>query len=580
MIGMRREQFLRRACRGRSLLRGFLFVSLALPSSTVHAAEDDRWELNLAPYYWAPSLDVDLGFGTGEYVLNEEFLNQPWTFKPNVAGAWFTAEKRNWLFVMEGETLDSDTDVTLPDGSPGELEYQNQRVSMGAGYRFVFPVSENSRLHLEPWLGARYRHASQRLVQQTNVVDSLEDGWLEPLAGLRAQWCVGEKFSASLTADIDGFLNNRPTWLGAGLLKWHWTHEFSLTLGYQYTAFDFDEGEGDERWTASGDGHGVLLGLELDFLGESVPNRVWDGRLTAGTDGDRTDPPSEETREADGWLDRLHDYLNDRFDAGAGYADRLLSGKREDIVARRKSRFGIGFNSRLSEVSSVDFEIKPEVEMDLHVPNLERELKLIVSSKPVDELPGTDPLDREQGLSFGVETTGLFLKKTKFRAGVRSPFDPYAAFAWMPKWETQRWHIGPTISAYYRSDQGFGSYASVHFRYLIRDRFRCSYVPSIDYNELRHDWQWIQNLAFVYLFEGDEEDYHRGIMVLFTADGTETEGTERVRWMPVYYRAPLYGKWLYFEVGPEIMWESRTRWEPEPSLRFGMNALFWGTKER
>jgi hypothetical protein len=51
-------------------------------------------------------------------------------------------------------------------------------------------------------------------------------------------------------------------------------------------------------------------------------------------------------------------------------------------------------------------------------------------------------------------------------------------------------------------------------------------------------------------------------------------------WMPLYYRAPLYRKWLYFEVGPEVLWREQTRWEPEPAIRFAVSGIFWGTTGR
>jgi hypothetical protein len=212
---------------------------------------------------------------------------------------------------------------------------------------------------------------------------------------------------------------------------------------------------------------------------------------------------------------------------------------------------------------------------------LERGLKLLVSDQAVDEVPGTDPFERETGLNVGLQRSGLFLNKTKLRLGVRSSLDAYASAAWAPEYLYRHWRLAPEARAYYRTDVGAGTIGSLLAVYRLKDRYRASQRASVEYGEKTDgDLEWLVNLSFAYLFEGDEEDNHRALFTRFSSRGTFEDGTKTYDWSPFRYRAPLYKKWIYWELGPEITWRRDDLWEPETTLRFGLSSMFWGTPDR
>ena len=69
-------------------------------------------------------------------------------------------------------------------------------------------------------------------------------------------------------------------------------------------------------------------------------------------------------------------------------------------------------------------------------------------------------------------------------------------------------------------------------------------------------------------------------MTRFSIEGTLDENAETYRWEPLGYRAPLYKKWLYYHVAPQVSWRRENNWEPELALRLYIEALFFGTEER
>jgi len=559
--------------------------------------DDEKWELSLAPYYWAPSLSSEMTYGEYQIGVDEEFLSSPGTFRPNVVGLRFVAAKHDWTLGFGGEGVDAETSVNLPDSTATILEMQHYQFDFSGGRRFYWGEREGLHLMFEPVVGVRYRRAQQYLLaSRTNMLASLDHQWVDGVAGIRSQLYLSPKYSVALNGEVDGFLTDRMTYDATGWVKFHWTKEFSLSLGYRYSRFNYEAGSDQRHWAYEGEAHGVIAALELDFFGEGVAaDKVWDGFLSVKTDAsgrmidDYTPDPTLSVDDGDregmsDWLDRMHDYLNEKFDGGVAYADTLMGsnpGKVVEMVyTRKRTRVLTGLKIRVSEQDGVKMEVDPEFKFDAEFPRLERYLKIVVDSREATEAPGTDAFDRERGFNIGVESTGFILKKAKLKLGVRSSIDLFGAITWSPNFRGKRWLIEPTVSGYYRTDRGLGSWMEFVVMYMLKDRYRVSYYPNLEYNEKDDLLKWRQNLAFVYLFEGDEEDMHRAFLTRFAVDGNETEGATRYTWTPIYYNAPLYKKWIYYEIGPEVLWHRKERWEPVPAIRFGVTAHFWGTAER
>lgn len=575
-------------------------------------SENNSWRINFVPYYWGPDIDMQLELSGTDQRAEQRFLEDSGTFKPNLIGLGFGAVRGRWGFLFEGEALDSDLNVSLPDGRPGMVEYEAQRVGLGLLYEWRRSLFEGSDLYVTPWLGVRYRHVDLRLLDEGEgeagdedvaILASEESHWFEPLAGLRAQWFVTPKWSVSALADVDGFLNDQLAWGAAGWIKHHVSNEFSIGVGYRHDAFDLRGGSGDSEWSADGTAQGFVVALELDFYATPSANggswghlpgitpperREVDEAIPAGmTADDLTGSSEPDGSKPEGWLgrtlDRGHEYANEKLNAGVEAVDTWMLDNTLSPLPREKSRFFVSMDMKYVEEAEQGsaWDIRPSVDAKLDLPNMENRLKLVLSTSSVDEKPGTDPFDREEGARMGLESEGLLLKRTKLRAGVRSSLDGYAALSWKPEWRRRGWKVTPEARAFYRTDKGEGLVGSFGLGYVITDRYVAGYLPSVEYSK-DTDWQveWLQTLSFAYIFEGGLEDRHRALSTSLSVTGAWEEGTKSYRWTPIRYRAPLYRKWLYWELGPEIRWRDEDDWEPEPTIRFALSALFWGTSER
>lgn len=570
----------------------------------------DAWRVNFIPYYWGPDLDVSLRLGGLEQRASQDFLEDSWVFQPNVIGMAVGAVRGHWGFLVEGEAMDSDLDFTLDDGRQGTMEMTYQRVNLGLLYQWHQPLYEGSDLFVTPWAGLRYRHYQLRLVDgesqdaggpDGDVVATGDTHWVDPLAGLRAQWFVTPKWSVSAAGNIDGLEQDQVAWGASTWLKYHMRKEFNFGLGYRYDRFNFGGGSGDNQWLADGTGQGIIVALELDFymvpssqdgswdhLPKITPpeRRTEDEAIPAGmTQHDIADPT--ESDEPGGALstalDLGHDFVNEKLDFGVEAVDAWMLDDDRPRQSRKKSRFFLAVDTRFVEEADGGhtLAIRPTVDAKLYLPNLEKQIKLALTSNAVDEKPGADPFDREEGLNLGVETDELILRRTKFKLGIRSSLDAYVSLSWRPEWRHAGWRFMPEARAYYRTDKGEGLVASLGMSHAIKDRFRIAYLPSLE-DGRETDWklEWLQNLAVAYIFEGTQEDRHRALSMGISSRGTWNDGARSYRWTPISYRAPLYKKWLYMEVGPEIAWREDDGWEPVPTVRFAVSSLFWGTAER
>ena len=594
------------------------------------SGDSGGWMINFIPYYWAPSLEADITWHGDTTSLSEPFMDEAWEFKPNVVGLTVSAVRGDLGFLISGEALDADLDAG-PSDMIDLWAFQSQDATIAGLYQWHCSPYRGSDILLHPWVGCRFRHLSLRRTGEVMSAgdDDLSSGateafdfeslqWATAVIGLRAQWFLHPDWSLSLAGSMDGLGTDKEAWTAQSWIKFHWAKEFNLALGYRYGAYDYRGGGEQDGWRIQGRASGVTVALELDFLAAPPPrpepwhrtslNEALDpsstngvmnhpaGRRALAANGTHAEVPgapspaaihADPTQQADpggtNWFETAHAYVGRSLDAGVGMLDGWLCPANTERLDREKSRFYATVTTRVVEEAeggtALDLNVSGGAQV--HLPNLERDVVLALSDRAVDEKPGTDPLDRESGFNLGLEMGEFLLEHVTLRAGVRSSLDLYASATWQKYLTHRDWAFVPEVRGYYRTDKGLGTIGSLGIIHRIQDRYSGSYRGSMEYgDDTEGELEWIQNVAFAYIFEGDEKDYHRALFTHLSVVGTMADGTTSYQWSPFRYRAPLYKKRLYWEVGPEISWARETGWEPEPAIRLAISTLFWGTAER
>jgi hypothetical protein len=224
-----------------------------------------------------------------------------------------------------------------------------------------------------------------------------------------------------------------------------------------------------------------------------------------------------------------------------------------------------------------------DFEATLHVPNLERRLKLFVTNDDLQESPG-DPAPQHNPVRAGLR---LALRpRVEFELGARAKVWPsaFAAVRWASEFEAGAVHFSPFGKLYVES--GLGSGVSGGFaverwagRWVVR---AASYADWV-HNTAAIDWAQtlivgyaravIQERRYDRLADG--HDLACGVAARLAVNGDRVSRTNLYQ-VSVLYKRPLAGGWLFGYAGPTVRWDRVTSWHPDVGVGVGFDALFWG----
>ena len=227
----------------------------------------------------------------------------------------------------------------------------------------------------------------------------------------------------------------------------------------------------------------------------------------------------------------------------------------------------------------------PRVEFDatLRLPNIERRMRIFISSRDLSEAPGNPAVDRNP-LRAGVRFAPHAHIDVDF--GVRVKLKPvaYAALRWAPQFDVGRFRLYPLVKPYLESGLGLGVSSGITLerwqeRWVIRSSSfgnwrRTTAATSWDQTlMIGHAQSVIQERAYGSFTAG--RDLACGTVLRVLATGDRLSSASRYE-ISVLFKRPLHGGWLYGYVEPLVRWERGSDWHPDSGIRVGVDALFWG----
>jgi hypothetical protein len=289
------------------------------------------------------------------------------------------------------------------------------------------------------------------------------------------------------------------------------------------------------------------------------------------------------------------DTLGKRFDAGHDWLYRRLQG----LFEKMDLRFGsaeqppivvplspvrIGFDAQfLHGQNGVDFSGSRDLEASLALPNIERRLKLFVTSADVQETP-VDPAEERNPLSFGAQFTAQ--THLKFELGVQASTSPsaFAAVRWAPTMSLGAVSLYPFFKPYVQSGLGIGTSGGIALE-AWSDRWMVRSTSYGDWVRNTSATAWSQTLVFGYARAVIQEhrydrfatghDLACGAVARLSVSGDRTSHANLYE-ISVLMKRPLHGGWLFGYIEPVTQWNRNFDWHPGIGIRIGFDALFWG----
>jgi hypothetical protein len=252
----------------------------------------------------------------------------------------------------------------------------------------------------------------------------------------------------------------------------------------------------------------------------------------------------------------------------------------------------VEFRARRNDWS---YRFEPNFDADIDLPALEHRWRLYLHSRTRDTID-----ENEEDAGGRTTRLGLYRFQKEYNistdAGLRLRTIPeaYARIQWGRNWNPGLWVIRPGQRFFYETGEGFGSLTSLTFHRWVstKPHVFIQAISSAETSERSEGTELEQAFRVGKVKEALESmdrwervlgdrDIARGYVFRFSVTGhDEHESVVDGYRLGAVIRRPLYKKWIYLHINPELMWENDSNWETELRVRVSFDMLFWGAQER
>ena len=284
-------------------------------------------------------------------------------------------------------------------------------------------------------------------------------------------------------------------------------------------------------------------------------------------------------------MDWAHDWIFLLTQRSVEWMDTLFIEKGEDPLPIPVSRFDIRLEIRhRDEVNEAEWDVEPDFNISVTLPNLEDTFQLYFTSTAVDQLPGLDPSEREADPRIGIrQKLGPFTPS--FGLKVEAPPELYTNIKFQCAKEWRGVQFYPLQKFFWQSDTGFGMLGSIAFdKWSGRKLFRS--LTAGTWGEETLGVEWKQSFLFMYarkmirevLFErrAGGQDLAMGFGLRASVFGHKSGSgiIDRYR-LTAPIKIPMWREWLYLVIAPELEFRNEDDWQSIPGVKFGFQGIFW-----
>ena len=311
------------------------------------------------------------------------------------------------------------------------------------------------------------------------------------------------------------------------------------------------------------------------------PERVSPSDTPIAALGSDTQQPAHTFGER---LDFGHDWLYRRLERILQKVDTRYADPKRTVLVVPVSPMRIDLDTEvLNRQHGLSLSPRLNFDATVRLPNIERRLRLFITSSNLSEAPRNAATEREPvraGLRFAQPS------QLDFDVGVRLKLKPsaFAAVRWAPQFNMGSARFYSLVKPYVESGVGLGvsgGFALEHWHggwvarsssygNWLRDSAATSWAQTLLFGHAR---AVIQERQYGHFTDG--RDLACGTVVRATAAGERLSGASLYEFS-VLYKRPLHSGWLFGYVEPLVRWERGSDWHPDAGVRIGLDALFWG----
>ena len=248
-----------RAPSGSALFRLTLAFCTAMQPAS--AQSESSWSNQGLIYLLGPTLSGTSGIGP---VDTEVDMSASDVFDA-IDGAFlgmYRGEGERWGVMVDIVYMDLKAEGSGDGGQlTGKVELEQTTGIVSATYR----LSPTTQL----MAGALYNDVSGRVLLTgplTTRRQSMSEDWLDPIVGVLFETPMGGKWSFTGAAQVGGFgVGADLVTILTGSFSYRFNDWSSIDIGYRYLDFDYEDGDGLDRFKFDMREHGPAIGWRFDF---------------------------------------------------------------------------------------------------------------------------------------------------------------------------------------------------------------------------------------------------------------------------------------------------------------------------
>jgi hypothetical protein len=281
-------------------------------------------------------------------------------------------------------------------------------------------------------------------------------------------------------------------------------------------------------------------------------------------------------------LDDAHDRVYAWTQRAVEATDRRFvnEGRTPRPVPAAPFRLGV-VGEYLDRSDGPELDLLAEFDIALNLPNLERRLRVVVSSGSLDEAPRN--ARETEGLRASLRYEVLDFLDFDLGVKVDAPPVAFASLKWTREFDLGRWDFYPFAKIFAETKESVGYAAAMTFdRWSGRHLFRTSTYAK--WRADRDSTEWSQALIYARAHELIVPDRHgsyprandigRGWGLRLLAGGETARAVDHYE-AGLFYHRPFANRWLYWSVEPLVRWDREYAWSADPGIRIGLDMLFW-----
>lgn len=356
----------------------------------------------------------------------------------------------------------------------------------------------------------------------------------------------------------------------------------------------------------------MKMPIFLIFMFLSLVLKAADSSKDSSDTEAATGQSAQENQDSDSdstWIDDTHDWLYNEAHGKVVWFDDKFAPPGKEPLKVPPSRFRLGLYGEFDFGAADSFKLKPIVDLgtDIKLPNLERRLRVFVTTRDPSALPGESTTDSNGGLRIGASRS--FFKNWDTSVGVKADWPPEAFVnaQWAPTYQPgEHWTLYPNAKVFWDNDDGIGFMAAMTADYWI-NRWLFRQTLSGKWNKQQEDddasdaadpdsylfgengggYRWAATTLVGYVPKLlNEKEYGRRVNGSDVADGwgirgrVEGDAAQTLSYeLSLLRKGPLYKDFLYYVIEPKVEWEAEYNWGAEYKIEIGIEMLIWGDKK-